>query len=239
MALGERVRALRASPRHDAQEARRSRRRVGTPSCQSGDGSGQRFGDAAARARASPRDARSPSSWARNPRRAGMDAHPGDAARARRGVAATGAQGARRAAGQRYGRRRTRRAASRSSACAAPASPRLGACWPRTCACRSSSSTGVVERMAGCDVGEIHALYGAAAYRRYELRALEETIAAHRARGDRDGRRARLRTRDVRSAACTLLHRVAARDARRPHEARHRPGRPAADGGRTPRQWKI
>lgn len=37
----------------------------------------------------------------------------------------------------------------------------------------------VVERMAGCDVGEIHSLYGAAAFRRYELRALEDTIAAH------------------------------------------------------------
>ena len=40
----------------------------------------------------------------------------------------------------------------------------------------------VVERMAGCDVGEIHSLYGAAAFRRYELRALEETIAAHEPR---------------------------------------------------------
>jgi XRE family aerobic/anaerobic benzoate catabolism transcriptional regulator len=38
----------------------------------------------------------------------------------------------------------------------------------------------VVERIAGCDVGEIHSLYGAAAFRRYELRALEETIADHR-----------------------------------------------------------
>jgi XRE family transcriptional regulator, aerobic/anaerobic benzoate catabolism transcriptional regulator len=37
----------------------------------------------------------------------------------------------------------------------------------------------VVERMAGCDVGEIHSLYGAGAFRRYELRALEDTIAAH------------------------------------------------------------
>lgn len=37
----------------------------------------------------------------------------------------------------------------------------------------------IVERLAGCDVREIHALYGAAAYRRYELRALEEAVAAH------------------------------------------------------------
>jgi XRE family transcriptional regulator, aerobic/anaerobic benzoate catabolism transcriptional regulator len=37
----------------------------------------------------------------------------------------------------------------------------------------------VIERLAGCVVGEIHALYGPSAYRRYELRALEETVAEH------------------------------------------------------------
>lgn len=37
----------------------------------------------------------------------------------------------------------------------------------------------VIERLAGCDVREIHSLYGMAAYRRYELRALEEAIANH------------------------------------------------------------
>jgi len=37
----------------------------------------------------------------------------------------------------------------------------------------------IIERIAGCDVGEIHSLYGAAAFRRYELRALEDTIAAN------------------------------------------------------------
>ena len=37
----------------------------------------------------------------------------------------------------------------------------------------------VIERLAGCDVREIHSLYGGSAYRRYELRALEEVIAAH------------------------------------------------------------
>jgi XRE family aerobic/anaerobic benzoate catabolism transcriptional regulator len=35
----------------------------------------------------------------------------------------------------------------------------------------------IIERLAGCAVREIHALYGAAAYRRYELRALEEAVA--------------------------------------------------------------
>lgn len=37
----------------------------------------------------------------------------------------------------------------------------------------------VVERSVGCDVHEIHSLYGSSAYRRYEQRALEETIATH------------------------------------------------------------
>ncbi len=37
----------------------------------------------------------------------------------------------------------------------------------------------VIERLAGCDVREIHSLYGGSAYRRYELRALEEVIASH------------------------------------------------------------
>ena len=37
----------------------------------------------------------------------------------------------------------------------------------------------VIEQIVGCDVHEIHSLYGASAYRRYEQRALEETIAAY------------------------------------------------------------
>jgi XRE family transcriptional regulator, aerobic/anaerobic benzoate catabolism transcriptional regulator len=36
----------------------------------------------------------------------------------------------------------------------------------------------VVEQIVGCGVHEIHSLYGSAAYRRYEQRALEETVAA-------------------------------------------------------------
>lgn len=33
-----------------------------------------------------------------------------------------------------------------------------------------------IEKLAGCDISEIHSLYGANAYRRYERRALEESI---------------------------------------------------------------
>ena len=36
-----------------------------------------------------------------------------------------------------------------------------------------------IEKFAGCSVSEIQALYGQNAYRRYERRALEETLAAH------------------------------------------------------------
>ena len=37
----------------------------------------------------------------------------------------------------------------------------------------------IVERIAGCEVSEIYSLYGPQAYRRYELRALEETLASY------------------------------------------------------------
>ena len=36
-----------------------------------------------------------------------------------------------------------------------------------------------IEQLAGCSVGEIQALYGANAYRRYERRALEEAVQIH------------------------------------------------------------
>jgi XRE family aerobic/anaerobic benzoate catabolism transcriptional regulator len=36
-----------------------------------------------------------------------------------------------------------------------------------------------IEKLAGCSVREIHDLYGTNAYRRYERRALEETVQIH------------------------------------------------------------
>jgi len=36
-----------------------------------------------------------------------------------------------------------------------------------------------IERVAGCSIREIHDLYGTTAYRRYERRALDETVALH------------------------------------------------------------
>ena len=38
-----------------------------------------------------------------------------------------------------------------------------------------------IEKIAGCSIREIHDLYGTAAYRRYERRALDETVKSHRA----------------------------------------------------------
>jgi XRE family aerobic/anaerobic benzoate catabolism transcriptional regulator len=37
----------------------------------------------------------------------------------------------------------------------------------------------VIESLAGCSISEIHGLYGPQAYRRYERRALEDTLAQH------------------------------------------------------------
>jgi XRE family aerobic/anaerobic benzoate catabolism transcriptional regulator len=37
-----------------------------------------------------------------------------------------------------------------------------------------------IEKYAGCNISEIHSLYGANAYRRYEKRALEETFHAYK-----------------------------------------------------------
>jgi XRE family transcriptional regulator, aerobic/anaerobic benzoate catabolism transcriptional regulator len=39
--------------------------------------------------------------------------------------------------------------------------------------------TRVIERIVGCGVNEIHSLYGSSAYRRYEQRALEETVGSY------------------------------------------------------------
>ena len=38
-----------------------------------------------------------------------------------------------------------------------------------------------IEKLAGCSISEIHGLYGANAYRRYERRALDEAVAQHSA----------------------------------------------------------
>ena len=38
-----------------------------------------------------------------------------------------------------------------------------------------------IEKIAGCSIREIHDLYGTVAYRRYERRALDETVKAHEA----------------------------------------------------------
>ncbi len=66
--------------------------------------------------------------------------------------------------------------ASRWWACAAPASLRWASAWPTTWGFAFIELSREIEQFAGCSIHEIHALYGTPAYRRYERRALEETI---------------------------------------------------------------
>ena len=58
-----------------------------------------------------------------------------------------------------------------------------------------------IEAVAGCSLAEIHSLYGPAAYRRYEKRALEDTIRRYPRGRHRDARRHRLRPGDLQPAA--------------------------------------
>ncbi len=88
-----------------------------------------------------------------------------------------------------------------------------------------------IEKFAGCSVNEIQSLYGQNAYRRYERRALEEAIQIYPEAviATPGGLVSDAATFNLLLAHCT--HGVAAGRARGPHEARRRPGRPAADGG--------
>ena len=89
-----------------------------------------------------------------------------------------------------------------------------------------------IERVAGCSLGEVHALYGAAAYRRYERRALEDVLARHAGGGDRDaaaGSSSEPATFNLLLAQCFTVWLQATPEE---HMRRvDRAGRPAADGG--------
>ena len=67
-----------------------------------------------------------------------------------------------------------------------------------------------IERIAGCSIREIHDLYGTNAYRRYERRALDETIAPAPRGGDRDAGRHRRRAGDLQRPARPLHDDLAA-----------------------------
>jgi XRE family aerobic/anaerobic benzoate catabolism transcriptional regulator len=54
-----------------------------------------------------------------------------------------------------------------------------------------------VEREAGAKLGEVFAMYGQEAYRRFERRALERVLRAHDERGDRRGRQPGHRSRHL------------------------------------------
>ena len=88
-----------------------------------------------------------------------------------------------------------------------------------------------IEKFAGCSMREIHDLYGTNAYRRYERRALEETIQIYRevVIATPGGIVSDPATFNQLLAHCTTVWLQA--DARRAHGPGGRPGRHAADGG--------
>ena len=87
-----------------------------------------------------------------------------------------------------------------------------------------------IEKLAGCSISEILGLYGQNAYRRYERRALEEAIEAYPRGGHRHRGRTGQRPRQLQPPLAPLHDRLADGRPRRPHEPRHGPGRPEADG---------
>ena len=231
-ALGERVRALRArrgmTRKRLAEAAGVSERHLANLET----GSGQRVGDAAARSSRERSGARSPSWSARRPRRAanGRASARCCAAATRRRSRARARRSPRCWArhGRRPGRERPHRAhrpARRRQVDARPHAGRRPGRAVRRARSRSSSASRAATwaRSIRCTAPPRSAATSCARSR--------TPIAAPRAGGHRDRRRPRHRARDLRPPARALLHRVAARDARRAHEARHRPGRPAADGG--------
>lgn len=86
-----------------------------------------------------------------------------------------------------------------------------------------------IEKFAGCSVAEIQALYGVNAYRRYERRALEETIQIYPEAVVAIPRWSGLGCSNLQPTADTLHDRLAAGGAPRPHEQRGT-GRFASNG---------
>ena len=80
--------------------------------------------------------------------------------------------------------------------------------------------TRVIEQLAGCPPSEIHSLYGATAYRRYEHRALEAVIHEHRARRDHVAGWAGVGVGHLERVAVALLYRMAAGHAGRAYAPR-------------------
>ena len=81
-----------------------------------------------------------------------------------------------------------------------------------------------IETLAGCGIGEIHALYGANAYRRYERRALDEAIGLYPEAVIATPGGLVSDPGTPQRAARALLHGVAPGRSRRPHEPGARPG---------------
>ncbi|MGN5479677.1 shikimate kinase [Cupriavidus basilensis] len=90
----------------------------------------------------------------------------------------------------------------------------------------------VIEQEAGASLSEIHSLYGQAAYRRYEMRALERVLREHDSMVLATPGSSGLGAGHLQPAVIALLHGVGADLAGRTHGPRGGPGRYAADAGR-------
>jgi XRE family aerobic/anaerobic benzoate catabolism transcriptional regulator len=81
-----------------------------------------------------------------------------------------------------------------------------------------------IEKFAGCGISEIHNLYGAHAYRRYERRALEEAIQIYPEVVIATPGGLVSDSANFNLHAVALLHRLAAGRSGRPHVPRRRAG---------------
>ena len=132
--------------------------------------------------------------------------------------------------------RRHARGGSRSSACAAQASPRSARCSPTTSTSRSSSS---IARSSGSPAAASPRSTPLRPVRVPALRAARargRPCSSYPRRGHRDAGRHRLGRGDVQPPALAMLHDLASGDARRAHGSGRCAGRYAADGGHAPRK---
>ena len=89
-----------------------------------------------------------------------------------------------------------------------------------------------VEREAGAKLGEVFAMYGQEAYRRFERRALERVLRTHERAVIAVGGSLVTDPGHLPAAARQLPHGLAEGDARGTHEPRHRAGRHAPVRGK-------
>ncbi len=96
-----------------------------------------------------------------------------------------------------------------------------------------------IEKMAGCSTAEILGLYGQNAYRRYERRALEEAVQIYPGGGHRDRRRHGVRPRQLQPAAAAIAPPSGCRPTRRTTWRASPPRATCGRWRRAPRRWRI